>query len=122
MLPVFVLIVFTCIEFSRLNMIRNMMQDAAYYASRKCIVPGATEAEAEAEALRILNAMGTKDVNVVINEGFGLDENSSEVRVRITIPISSNALLTSKFTGEMTLSTEAVMKTERYDGFYDPNQ
>lgn len=120
--PVFVLIVFTCFEFSRLNMIRNMMQDAAYYASRRCIVPGATEAEAVAEANRILSAMGTRDAEIIINDGNGLDDDSSSVNVRINIPIASNALLTSKFTGKLVLTAESTMKTERYDGYYDANK
>lgn len=117
--PVFILLLFTCIEFTRLNMIRNLMQDAAYYATRHCIVPGATAAEAEAEAMRMLSAMGTQDVSIVINDGNGLDENSSAVSVRITVPIASNALLASQFTGELTLEAESTMRTERYDGFYD---
>ncbi|MFN3189313.1 MAG: TadE/TadG family type IV pilus assembly protein [Aureliella sp.] len=117
--PVFVLMLVTCIEFCRLNMIRNLMNDAAYYASRHCIVPGATEAEATAEANRILAAMGTQGANISINNGAGLDENSPTVSVRITVPVSQNVLLASQFTGNLTLETEATMKTERYDGFYD---
>jgi Flp pilus assembly protein TadG len=120
--PVFILIIFTCIEFARLNMIRNMMQDAAYYAARVCIVPGATEAEAEAEANRFLNSMGTRDAQIIINDGEGLDENSSAVSVQIVVPLASNALLTSKFTGQLVLTTEATMRTERYDGFFDATQ
>ena len=119
--PLFILIVFTCIEFARLNMIRNMMQDAAYYSARACIVPGATESEAEAEAARFLSSMGTRDAQVIINDGAGLDENSAFVNVRIEVPIASNALLASKFTGDLVLSAEATMRTERYDGFYDPD-
>lgn len=119
--PVFTLLLFTCIEFARLNMIRNLMQDAAYYASRHCIVPGATEEEALAEARRILNAMGTRGATVVINDGNGLDENSAAVKVRITVPIAENALLTSRFTNHIVLTSESVMRTERYDGYYDPS-
>lgn len=120
-LPTFILIVFTCFEFARLNMLRNLMQDAAYYASRACIVPGATESEASAEAMRILSSMGARDVSILVNDGAGLDDSSTDITVRIEIPISSNALLTSKFTGNMILEAEATMRTERYDGFYDPN-
>lgn len=121
-LPVFFMILLTCLEFTRLNMIRNLMQDAAYYAARHCIVPGATAEEAEAEANRILAAMGTRDASITINDGNGLNENSPAIKVQITVPIASNAFVASQFTQEMTLVAESVMKTERYDGFYDPNQ
>ena len=33
--------VMTCMEFARLNMVRNLAQDAAYFAARKIIVFGA---------------------------------------------------------------------------------
>jgi Flp pilus assembly protein TadG len=117
--PVFILIVFICIEFCRLNMIRNLTQDAAYYATRHCMVPGATAAEAQQEANRILSAMGTRGAEVVINNNEGIDEDSSEVIVQITVPIGENALFAPKFTGNMDFSATTTMRTERYDGFYD---
>lgn len=120
--PVFILILFTCFEFCRLNMIRNLAQDAAYYATRHCIVPGATEKEAITEANRILNAMGTRNASITINGGKGIDENSNSVTVEISVPIADNALLASKFTNDVVLTSSTTMKTERYDGFYDPNK
>ncbi len=117
--PVFLLIVFICIEFCRLNMIRNLTQDAAYYATRHCMVPGATAKEAEAEARRILAAMGTKGAKVMINNGNGLDTDSSAVEVQITVPVAQNALFAPKFTGSINFSATTVMRTERHSGFYD---
>lgn len=117
--PVFTLLLFTCFEFARLNMIRNLMQDAAYYASRHCIVPGATEAEALSEAQRLLGSMGTRGAVIVINDGNGLNENSAAVKVRITVPVSQNAFLTSRFTKDIVLTAESTMRTERYDGYFD---
>ncbi|MEM7477199.1 MAG: TadE/TadG family type IV pilus assembly protein [Planctomycetota bacterium] len=119
--PVFVVILFSCLEFARLNMIRNLVQDAAYYSCRHCFVPGATEQEAIDEATRILDAMGTQGVSVTINDGNGLDENSDEITVRITVPIGDNALIVSQFTNEMEIVAETTMRTERYDGYYDAN-
>ena len=43
-------IVLGAVEFSRLNMIRNLAQDAAYFAARDSMVPGASEAETIAAA------------------------------------------------------------------------
>ena len=117
--PVFLLILFICIEFCRLNMIRNLTQDAAYFATRHCMVPGATAQEAEDEANRILGGMGTRGAVIVINDGAGLDEDSPEVKVQITVPVVENALFAPKFTGNINFSAVTSMKTERYDGFYD---
>lgn len=119
--PIFLFCVFTCIEFCRLNMIRNLVQDAAYFASRRCIVPGATADEAIAEANRILGIMGTRGAVININNGQPLNESSSEVIVNISVPIASNALLAPKFLAAANFEASAVMKTERYDGFFQAN-
>ena len=39
-------------EFARLHLARNLVQDAAYFAARQAMVPGATVGDAEDEAER----------------------------------------------------------------------
>lgn len=119
--PIFIVLLFACLEFARLNMIRNLVQDAAYFACRNCFVPGATEQEAIDEANRILNAMGTAGAAVTINGGAGLSDSDNDITVRISVPMSQNSLIISKFTDQMDMVAECTMKTERYDGFYDGN-
>ena len=116
---IFVLI-FGMIEFSRLNMMRNLAQDAAYYAARKAMVPGATVGEATATANQILGYLGTQSAAIVINDGGALDENSDEIKVKITIPMQDNALFTGGLLGGMDIVATATMRTERYDGYYQP--
>lgn len=118
--PIFLLLIFICFEFCRVNMIRNLVQDAAYFAARHAMVPGATEQEAVDEANRILGLMNTRDAAIVINGGNGLDDDSETVSVSITVPMDKNSLIVPKFTGDMDFSSTATMRTERYDGFYDP--
>lgn len=117
--PIFFLILFICIEFCRLNMIRNLTQDAAYFATRHCMVPGATTQEAEDEANRILSSLGTRGAVIVINDGAGLDQDSQEIKVHITVPVTENALFAPKFTGNINFSATTTMKSERYDGFFE---
>ncbi len=119
--PIFILLLFGCLEFARLNMIRNLVQDAAYFACRDCFVPGATEQEAIDEANRILNAMGTQGANVIINGGDGLSDSDNDITVRIEVPMSQNSLIIAKFSGQVNMVAECTMKTERYDGFYNGN-
>ena len=106
------------LEFSRLHMIRNLAQDAAYYAARDSMVPGATEAEAIAVANQILGYMDTQGANVVINDGLGLNEDSEEINVSITVPLGDNALFTSSILDGLEFEANATMRTERYDGYY----
>ena len=118
---VMILIVFICIEFTRLNMMRNLIQDAAYFAARTAMVPGGTTADAEAEANRVLAILNTQNAQIVVNDGQPLTDETRNVRVRVTVPISDNALFVPMFTGDKDLEASSTMKTERYDGFYNPN-
>ena len=116
---VMILIVFICIEFTRLNMMRNLTQDAAYFAARTAMVPGGTEADAIAEANRVLGIMNTQSATVTVNGGAGLDTDSRQIQVTVTVPISDNALFVPMFAGDKNLEATATMRTERYDGFYN---
>lgn len=114
-------LVFVCIEFARLNMMRNLAQDAAYFAARTAMVPGATDAEAQAAANQLLGIMNTQNAQVVVNGGGGIDDATSIIEVRVTVPLTDNALFVPMFTGNRKIEATARMKTERYDGFFDPN-
>lgn len=115
-------LVFGAIEFSRLNMIRNLAQDAAYFAARDSMVPGATSDEATAVAEQILGFMNTQGAQVIVNGGQGVTQASTEINVTVTVPIAENSLFVSSFMGDRTINASATMRTERYDGYYDPNQ
>lgn len=119
--PVFFLVLFASYEFIRLNMIRNLVQDAAYFAARDAIVPGASSAEAEATANRVLGFMNTQGARITINNGGQLDNNSETVTVSITVPVADNSFLIPKFSTNMEFSAAATMRTERYHGYYHPD-
>jgi len=109
------LMIFTCMEFARLNMVRNLAQDAAYFAARHAMVPGATEAEAVAEADRIMSAMVANGYTVDVSS---LDSESGEISVTIAVDLTEVALFAPYFLPDSDLVTVANMRTERYDGFY----
>lgn len=109
------LMVLTCIEFARLNMTRNLMQDAAYFAARHAVVPGATAAEAIAEAERIMGSMLTNGYTVQVSE---LNAESEEIEVTVEVDLHAVALFAPNFLPNTTISTTANMRTERYSGFY----
>lgn len=119
---IFFLLIFTCVEYARVSMVRNLVQDAAYFSARKAMVPGATEQEAIEEANRVLSLLALRGATVTINGGAGLTDRDGEVSVAVTVPFGQNSLILSRFVGNVNFTATAVMQTERYDGFFDPSQ
>ncbi|MEL6894680.1 MAG: TadE family protein [Planctomycetota bacterium] len=114
------LLTFTCIEFARVNMIRNLMQDAAYYSARHAMVPGATQEEAIAEAQRVMGIGGvdSAEVQITVNGESLLDNQSTRVDVTVSLDVRDVALFTPMFFSEKSLEATASMRTERYNGFF----
>jgi Flp pilus assembly protein TadG len=110
------MLILTCIEFARMNMVRNLAQDAAYFAARHAIVPGATADEAKAEAEGIMDSLLSGGYTVDVEN---LDINSDEVVVTVTVDLQQVALFVPLFLGNNQIETQAVMRTERYEGFYE---
>ncbi|MCU0721938.1 MAG: pilus assembly protein [Pirellula sp.] len=111
-------VIFGCLELTRLSLIRNLAQDAAYFAARVAIVPGATVADATREANRILGTMGTRGVQVVINDGQGISQGTEELKLEVVIDLQQNMILLPLMPGSKEIRTKATMKTERYDEVY----
>lgn len=114
--------VFAAFEFSRLHVMRNLAQDAAYFSARDAMVPGATDSEAKAHAQEILDLIGTKGAQIIINDENPINDESKEVRVRIRIPVKENAIFVTGFIPHHKyIETSATMRTERYNGYFDPS-
>jgi hypothetical protein len=91
------LFTFAGIEFSRVNMMRNTAENAAYEGARRGIVPGTTAAECEAEAAQLLADVGIVGGACVVTPNPILSTTSA-VSVTVTIPIdSANAFVTPRF-------------------------
>lgn len=106
----------TCMEFARLNMVRNLAQDAAYFAARQVIVVGADESEAIAEADRIMSSMLTNGYTITVDP-MDFDEQFAEVVV--SVDLNDVALFAPMFLPNTNLETRARLRTERYSGFYE---
>lgn len=107
--------ILTCMEFARMNMVRNLAQDAAYYAARHAIVPGATPSEAIAEGNRIMGALLNNGYSVNV---AALDGDSRFVDVTVSVDMGAVALFAPLFLPEQTVDTRVRMRTERYSGFF----
>jgi hypothetical protein len=117
--PILLLFVFGAFELSRMSLIRNMAQDAAYDAARFCMVEGATVEEAEIKANETLAMVGAKYATVVINDGEEFDRTTRQIKVSISIPMEGNALLMRYFFIDQFVTAEISLNVERYSGFYN---
>lgn len=90
------LMIFASIEFARMNMIRHTVDNAAYEAARKAIVPGATAAEAEATARDVLDVVWARDVSVDV-EPDAIANTTPEVIVTVSVPADRNGLIAPQF-------------------------
>lgn len=99
-----------------MNLIRNLAQDAAYFAARQAMVPGATTAEAIAAADQVMSMVTTSGYEVDVN---ALDAESPEVVVTVTVDFDEIALFAPMFLPNTTIATTARIRTERYDGFFE---
>jgi len=112
---IMMIIILTCMEFARMNMTRNLMQDAAYFAARHAVVPGATADEAIEAADNIMGSMLSNGYTITVSE---LNADSESVNVTVEVDLGAVALFAPYFLPATTISTTANMRTERYAGFY----
>ena len=112
---VLLLTIFMCMELARMNMARNLAQDAAYYAARTAIVPGATADEAIAEAETIMESLFASGYD---DECTPINDDTEEVTVTVSLSLDDVALFAPMFLGNLELTSSATMQTERYNGFF----
>lgn len=110
-LPVLFLVVLTAVEFGRMNVIRHTIDNAAYEAARKAIVPGATAAEAEQEARRIMDIVGAQGVDVRITPAV-MDIDTPEVKVNVSVDFDQNGFLAPFFFAGDRIAGEVTMRRE----------
>jgi Flp pilus assembly protein TadG len=106
-LPVILTMFLGAIEITRLNFLRQTALNAAYEGARACVVPGATTADGQAEAMRLLTAVRAhRGATVNINM------QQSIVNVTITIPISQNSWGVGRFATNANIVRNFSLKRE----------
>jgi Flp pilus assembly protein TadG len=110
--PVFFLFVFALFEFTWTNVLRHTADNAAYEAARRVMVPGATAAEATAEANRILRIIGARGAAVTITP-TAITPDTRSVTVQVAIPMNRNGLISPRFMRDRTLTSSSTLRTER---------
>jgi Flp pilus assembly protein TadG len=108
------LIVFTAIEFMRVNTIVNTSENAAYEGARTAIVPGATAADAIAAAQSVLSVIGTRNAVVSVDPQM-VETNTVEITVTVQVPLDANSFIVPQFFLGKTLTKECTLSREITD-------
>lgn len=95
-----------------MNVIRHTADNAAYEAARIAMVPGATAAEAVAEANRLLSIAGARGATVAVNPAI-LGPSTDEITVTVNVPMAANGWITPRFTRAHTMQAVSTLKAER---------
>jgi Flp pilus assembly protein TadG len=111
--PLLFMIVFAAIEFSRVNVIRHTVDNAAYEGARDGVYPGATAADVRATAQSILNAVGTAGAVITVTPS-NIQENTPEVTVRVEVPLDQNGWIFPSFFAGRTLTGSSTLAREEY--------
>ena len=101
---ILIIMILTCMEFARMNMVRNLAQDAAYFAARHAIVPGATSEEAVDEAHNVMQTMLSNGYDVQVSD---LDEDASVISVTVAVDLTEVALFAPYFLPDTEIETAA---------------
>ncbi len=111
--PVFFLFTFVCIEFARVNMLRNTAEIAATEGVRAGVVPGATAEACRTEAIAELAVLGVTGYQIQVTPTrFDVSTNSIRVAIDVPLTVANGYVLTPLFLGR-TLSTSIELRREQ---------
>ena len=111
--PVFFMFTFACVEFARVNMLRNTAEIAAVEGARAGVIPGATAANCIAEANQELSVLGVTGQNITVVPATITDMTPS-VKVNISIPLTvANGYVVTNFFLGKTITTSIELRKER---------
>lgn len=113
--PLALILFFACIEFARMNLIRNSAANAAYEGARRAIIPGGQADQAREACLAVLR-LSTVNVATVRVEPATIDDTTPQVTVTAEVPLSSNSWLPPFFLGDRIIIRTCTLTRERGKG------
>lgn len=109
--PVVMFIVFACLEFARVNMIRNTAENAAYEGARAGIVPGATAEDVIATSRAVVDHVFTNGENIIV-EPSTISPDTESVTVTIEIPLDDNSWVAPVFFAGKTITATRTLRRD----------
>lgn len=125
--PAVLLFIWGSLEFIWFSSLDNLANMAAYRAARTVIVPGATIAEGQAEAQRVLGGFAGRSATINVNPidingniQTEIDDFTARVEVTVLVPVADNLPMLSQFIGsDRIINSTTSLTFESYSGFYD---
>ncbi len=113
-IPLVFLFVFAALEFSRFNMLRHSVAQAAYEGARRGIVPGATADDVRAAALAVCDIVGGREAYVAVSPPV-ITPTTPSLNVTVTMPLNRNGWVVPRFIDAESLTQSITMAREQFD-------
>lgn len=110
--PVLLLTFFGMIEFARIAMIENSVENAAYEGARAAIVPGGTAATARTQAEAALSASMISGATVTVSPST-ITVATTAVTVNVSVPLNSNTWVLAAFTSGRFINRSCKLNREK---------
>ncbi len=117
--PLLFVLLCAAVEFSRINMIRNSVDNAAYEGARRGIVPGATTDDVREATQRVLDIVYVRGATLRVTPAV-LGPQVSQVTVSVDIPIRSNGWIAPMFFNEGSLTSSCTLAREQFEAVIVP--
>jgi hypothetical protein len=105
------LLVFTALEFARMNITRHTAVNAAYEGARRGMVPGASAADARNVAQGVLDVVGARGTVVTVDPSVITPETQT-VTVDVDVDVEKNGWLAPLFFRDKHIRTSCTLKRE----------
>ncbi len=112
--PILFMFFFASLEFSRVNMIRQSIENSVYEGARRGIVPGATADDCRNSAQAVLNSISARDATISVTPSV-ITKNTSEVTVAVSVPVNNNSWVIPVFFANRSISSAMTLKRERFE-------
>ena len=112
--PILFLMFFASLEFGRVNMIRQSIENAVYEGCRRGIVPGATAEDCRNSAQAVLNTIMVNGATITVTPST-ITSNTPQVTVAISVPVNSNSWVAPFFFKNKVLSNSMTLTRERFN-------
>ena len=110
--PIVFMLTFGALEFARVNMVRNTVEDALFEGARQSVLPGATSSKITTKVNAVLATTGVKSATVTVDPPTILTS-TQKITVRIRVPMSSNSWLPIYMVGDSYIDKTCTLSRER---------
>ena len=111
--PIFFLFVFAGVEFARVHILQNAVENACFEGARRGIIPGATSDFTKTVAEDFLASSGIADFTVEVNPPT-IDPMTTSISVTASVPINAeNGFGISGFFNGRSLTKEVSLPIQR---------